>query len=40
MEFSIEETGGQILKSSNGKTVIRAPVKMKRNGKVGLRIFS
>jgi len=27
MECNIEEIGGQILESSNGKTVIRNPVK-------------
>jgi len=27
MECNIEEIGGQIVESSNGKTVIRAPVK-------------
>jgi len=27
MESNIEETGGQIVESSIGKTVIRAPVK-------------
>jgi len=40
MECNIEEIGGQIVECSNGKTVIRAPVKDEKNGKIGFRIFN
>jgi hypothetical protein len=39
MEFSTEEIGGQILESSNGKTVIRAPVKDEEEWQGWLRDF-
>jgi hypothetical protein len=47
MEYNIEEIVGKILESSSAKIVIRAPVKdekellkMKKNGKIGFRIFN
>jgi hypothetical protein len=40
MEYNVEEIGGQIVESSNGKNVIRAPIKDEMNGKIGFRIFN
>jgi len=36
----MEETGAQIVESSNGKTVIRAPIKDEKEWQVGFRIFN
>jgi len=36
----MEETGAQIVESSNGKTVIRAAVKDEKEVKIGFRIFN
>ena len=40
MECNIEEIGRQIVESSNGKIVIRVPVKDEKEGKIGFRIFN
>ena len=40
MECNIEEIGGQIVESSNGKIVIRAPVKDEKEWQIGFRIFN
>jgi hypothetical protein len=40
MECDIEEMGGQIVESSDGEIVIRAPVKGEESGKIGFRIFN
>jgi hypothetical protein len=39
MECNIEETGGQIVKCSNVKTVIRAPVKDEKDWQDWLQDF-
>ena len=39
MECNIEETGGQIVESSNGKIVIRAPVKDEKEWQEWLQDF-
>jgi len=39
MECNIEEIGGQIVKSSNGKTVIRVPVKDEKEWQDWLQDF-
>jgi hypothetical protein len=39
-ECNIERIGEQIVESSSGKNVIRAPLKMKKNGKLGFRVFN
>jgi hypothetical protein len=40
MECNIKEAVGQILECSNGKIVIRAPVKDEKNDKIDFRIFN
>jgi hypothetical protein len=40
MECNIEEIGGQIVESSNGKTVIRAPVKDEKEWQDWLQNFN
>jgi hypothetical protein len=40
MEWNIAEAGGQIVECSEGKIVIRAPVKDEKNEKIAFRIFN